>query len=440
MPISKILRLLLRPLIVLAASTPIIMLLLSIETGPIVNSADSLTAEEITRIEQLLIESAPSSPGTPGRQSIDLNVDELNLFLDYGLNLLDLSRAWATQLSLEEGLLQSEVSIEILSDWIPLYLNINSEFVQVENRLQLEKVTVGKLQIPDRLVGIGLARLRNNLTRATPVFEDINQLIANVEKIDISSSQMQVQIYWDPELIGKISDDAQQLFITDDDRIRIIEYYESINAIATTIPTDIRAISLNALLVPLFTEAQERSDNGNDPIDENRSLLQALAIYVSNEDLSQLVGETMAAEVPRAKFIEVRLQRRQDLAQHVSSIAAISALAGAELAKFLSTTKEAYDARYRSGFSFSDLTANTVGVTLANYLTANSASAIEMQRRLSKILTESDYMPEVGNNRDGISETDFNAIYIDRNSTEYNQRLEEIQSLIDARPLFQGLQ
>ena len=132
------------------------MLLLSIETGPIVNSADSLTAEEITRIEQLLIESAPSSPGTPGRQSIDLNVDELNLFLDYGLNLLDLSRACATQLSLEEGLLQSQVSIEILSHWIPLYLNINSEFVQVENRLQLEKVTVGKLQIPDRLVGICL--------------------------------------------------------------------------------------------------------------------------------------------------------------------------------------------------------------------------------------------------------------------------------------------
>ena len=148
----------------------------------------------------------------------------------------------------------------------------------------------------------------------------------------------------------------------------------------------------------------------------------------------------MAGEVPRAKFIEVRIQRRQDLAQHVASIAAISALAGANLAEFLSTTKEAYDARYRSGFSFSDLTANTVGVTLANYLTANSASAIEMQRRLSKILIESDYMPEVGNNRDGISETDFNAIYIDRSSAEYNQRLEEIQSLIDARPLFQGLQ
>ena len=439
MPIPRILRLLLYPLIVLAASAPIVVLLLSIQAGPIVSSAGSLTAEETMRIEQLLIESAPSSPGTAGRQSIVFNVNELNLMLNYGLNLLDLSPVWASQISLEEGVLRSEISIEIFSGWIPLYLNINSEFIEGENRLQLERVTVGKLQIPDQLVSLVLARARNNLTQATSVFEDINQLIANVEEIDISGSQIQVQIHWDPELIGDISDEAQQLFITGDDRIRIIEYYGSINAIATTIPTNIRAISLNALLVPLFTEALEASNNGSNPIDENRSLLQALAIYVNNEDLGQLVGETMAAEVTPAKFIEVRLQRRQDLAQHVASMAAISASAGAKFAEFLSTTKEAYDARYRSGFSFSDLTANTVGVTLANYLTADSDSAIEMQRRLSQILTESDYMPEVSNNRDGISETDFNAIYIDRNSTEYKRRLEEIRSLINARPLFQGL-
>ncbi|MBS24895.1 MAG: hypothetical protein CMQ28_04555, partial [Gammaproteobacteria bacterium] len=74
MPIPRILRLLLRPLIVLAASAPIVVLLISIQTGPIVSLAGSLTAEEITRIEQLLIESAPSSPAIPGPQSIVLNV------------------------------------------------------------------------------------------------------------------------------------------------------------------------------------------------------------------------------------------------------------------------------------------------------------------------------------------------------------------------------
>jgi hypothetical protein len=140
-----------------------------------------------------------------------------------------------------------------------------------------------------------------------------------------------------------------------------------------------------------------------------------------------------------AKYIEVRLQRRQDLAQHLVSIAAITASTGADFAQLLSTTKEAYDARYRSGFSFSDLTANTVGVYLASYSTKDPATAIEMQKRLATLQTESDYMPEVGNNRDGISESDFAAIYSDRNSQEYQQRLADIQALIETRVLFQGL-
>jgi len=143
--------------------------------------------------------------------------------------------------------------------------------------------------------------------------------------------------------------------------------------------------------------------------------------------------------VQSAKFIEVRLQRRQDLAQHVVSIAAITASAGADFAELLSTTKEAYDARYRSGFSFSDLTANSVGVTLASYSTMNRQSALEMQKRMTNLQMESDYMPEVGGSRDGISESAFNAIYSDRNSSEYRQRILEIQAFIDSRPLFQGL-
>ena len=434
------LRLLLRPLIVLVVSAPIIILLLAVQTGPIVSSADPLTGDEITRIEQLLLESAPSTPGVTSQQSLQLDVDELNLLLGYGLNLLELSPSWAAQFSIEAESLSSKMSVQILSGWLPLYLNMTGEFIEENSQLRLDQVVIGNVQIPDRLVAMGLDRLSNNLMQSTPVFSDVNDLLNNIETIEIAGSQMRIQLLWDPVLIGRISDDAQRLFISEEDRTRIINYYQSINEIATSIPTDIRAISLNELFIPLFTEAREYSINGNDPVAENRTLLQALAIYVNNEELEQLVGAELAADIPAAKFIEVRLLRRQDLAQHVVSIAAITASAGAEFAELLSTTKEAYDARYRSGFSFSDLTANTVGVTLAGYLTANNIMAMEMQRRLTQLQTETDYMPEVGNNRDGISETDFNAIYIDRNSVEYNQRLDEIQTIIDARPLFQGLQ
>jgi hypothetical protein len=186
----------------------------------------------------------------------------------------------------------------------------------------------------------------------------------------------------------------------------------------------------------LFTAASENSANGSDPIAENRTLLQTLAIYVNNEDIQQLLGELSDSDLTPARYIEVRLLRRQDLAQHLVSIAAITASAGAELAELLSTTKEAYDARYRSGFSFSDLTANIVGVALASLATRDAETAILMQERMSNLQSETDYMPEGGSNRDGLSESDFNAIFQDRNSIEYQQRLQEIEVQVYSRPLF----
>ena len=62
-----------------------------------------------------------------------------------------------------------------------------------------------------------------------------------------------------------------------------------------------------------------------------------------------------------------------------------------------------------------------------------------MQERLANLSSESDYMPEVGNNRDGLSESAFNELYTDRSSPEYQQRLAEIQALIYSKPLFAGL-
>jgi hypothetical protein len=51
---------------------------------------------------------------------------------------------------------------------------------------------------------------------------------------------------------------------------------------------------------------------------------------------------------------------------------------------------------------------------------------------------ESEYMPAVGNNRDGLTEVDFSEQYTDRNSDEYRQRLEQIQELIYQQSLFQN--
>jgi hypothetical protein len=105
----------------------------------------------------------------------------------------------------------------------------------------------------------------------------------------------------------------------------------------------------------------------------------------------------------------------------------------------ISNTKEIYDARFGSGFSFSDLTANKVGIRLARLMTETQAGALEMQLRLSEVNSELDYMPFIGSNIDGIREEEFSKIYQSRNSEQYRQKVFEINNLINSLTLFKKL-
>jgi superfamily II DNA/RNA helicase len=189
--------------------------------------------------------------------------------------------------------------------------------------------------------------------------------------------------------------------------------------------------------VPLASSAYQKSIDGADPILENRALLSAIAAYV-NDSLDLQFEEPSKNQAVQQK-IEVRLHKRQDLAQHVTSAAAITASFGSPIAEMISSTKEIYDARFGSGFSFSDLTANTVGIKLARLMTETPTRALAMQLRLSEVKSELDYMPSVGSNNDGIREEKFIDIYRGRDGKQYLQKISEINDLIDSLALFAEL-
>lgn len=436
---SILIRFILRPTLVLLLSAPIIIFLLSVQSSPSVVIDRTISNLEISQIETILLDSASQSPSNAGLQEIQLNARELNLLLRYAVNVMSLPQDWAAQLFLADNALSTELSLKLLGGAIPLFLNIDGEFVANGELLTLNSLSIGKLQIPRGLLWYTLNQLVDGLNSSNLAYRNFSELLNNVKGVDISADRMHVSLYWDPVLIGKLGNQTPQLFISKQDQQRIITYYQLISSVAATIPSDIKAVSLNTFLVPLFTAAYENSLNGSDAIAESRTLFQALALYVNQEPIEQLLGPELAQQITPAYFVEIRLQRRQDLAQHLTASAAVTASAGADLAEMLSTTKEAYDARYRSGFSFSDLTANSVGVTMASLATRDVTSALLMQERMSKLQNESDYMPTVGNNRDGLSEADFSAQFTNRNSPEYQARVREIQQLIDSRPVFTGL-
>lgn len=436
---GRLLKPLLKSVLIMLVSTPIIILLLVLQTEPSIPASTPLQPAELARIEQFFVDATPQAPGNPGPHRVVISADELNLLSRYASHTLNIVPDWQSRLNLGQGQLGAQLSIPVLQSRFALYLNLEATLTEAPGGLTLSGLEAGNLPIPGALTNWALTALRRNIAITEGSLHDAYELLGTVNKVAISTDQVDVHMDWSPALLDQLGQHAQQLLISANDRQRIIDYYQQISLLAAAIPADLGAVSLNTFLIPLFESARENSLAGSDPVAENRTLLQTLAIYVSNEDIAQLLGPELAAGLTPAKYVEVRLHRRQDMARHLVSMAAISASAGAGIAEMLSTTKEAYDARYRTGFSFSDLAANTAGTLLASYATRDRETAMIMQQRLSSLNDETDYMPEIGNNRDGLSEEDFNALYVDRNSPEYQSRLQEIQQLIATRPLFQNL-
>lgn len=430
----------LMPPLVLLFSLLVVLLLLSLDSEPSLAPMPALSPSEFSQLEEILLENAPASTSRASQKSITLDTEELNLLLRYSAQLLTAPHPWAVRMELSNEQFHVNANIGLIDFPSRFFINIESTLGLDQGRLRLQQLTLGKLSVPAGLLDPFLDLVVTNLVVANPARTGLAELTDQVSNLQISPAAVSFDIQWQPELITGLSNQIRQLFVSDDDRRRIAYYHTQISNTVAAVPTDIRAVPLHTLLIPLFSAVREESAVSTNPVAENRAAFQALSIYLNGEDIASTTGIKNAEELANPRPVEVRLQQREDLAQHVASIAAISSSAGAELAQLLSTTKEAYDARYRTGFSFSDLTANSVGVALAEFATKSDASALEFQRRVIALSDDAEYMPVVGNNRDGMTEAAFSVQYRDRSSTEFAQRLREIQTMIAERPFFANQQ
>ena len=428
-----------RSTIILLLTSPVVILIITLQTEPTIQESRPLTSREVSALENLILNLAPESLDKPSLVDISLDDSDINLLLRHSLQLTNLSDRWSIKVLAKAHTINYGSSWRIPLKSFSLYLNLKADFQHENGQLKLNDLYVGNLQIPKYLTDQLVKFVDSTVLGSSSAYLTVERFLEQISIKSIASSKINIRLDWEPEFLSELSDYAQRWFISSDDKERIIRHYLLINDVVTTVPTSIRAISIIELLEATFAAAYKSSLAGADPLAENRTLLQTLAIYVNNENIAKLIGSDAASDLPVARFIEVRLLRRQDLAQHVASVAAITASLGPDLAALLSTAKETYDARYRSGFSFSDLTANSVGVTLASLAMRDTSSAIEMQKRLSELRTESDLMPEIGNSRDGLSESTFSAIYADSSSAEYIQKVNEIREAIEGKPIFQGL-
>jgi hypothetical protein len=420
--------------IAIVLSIPVVLVALILQVSPSVKSISALDKIDVQSIEQLIVNNAPSSINSTGERSLSLDKDEIDLLSTFALQNMPNYPDVAATISLHEGSTNLALSwpVKLLS--LDLYLNLHAELTESHTGPHLSSITAGKLPIPLVIVKL-LAKMTQDRLAATYVnYKEFTDLYDSIRHINFHKDELIVVLDWEPRLITRVQAQAEQLFLSAEDRERILSYYGQIVAIVNALPQDTRRISLNALIFPLFQTAQAKTALGADVYTENRAALQALSLYVNDSDISSLVAGRSPNETPRR--INVTIQRRPDLAQHFTTSAAITASVGANIAGILSNSKEDYDARYRTGFSFSDLTANIAGVALGNAVTLNPETAKEVQAHLANAIDETDYMPRVSRNNAGITEQDFTDQYQNRNSEAYLERLNAINLEISQLPIY----
>lgn len=420
--------LLLIPLIVLAALVVAIF-----DTQPSVESLAPFDSAEVREIEQIIADNSPAY-GQQSESKLTLDSDALNLLSNFALQQVQMLKGSAIRFSINADTADARLAMPQSLGPIDFYLNIQAHFAQVDGRAQLQSLYFGQLPIP-LIIQRSVEKLAGyRLQAASPASQELASLRTHIKDYQLQNDLLHLTVQWEPETLEQIRTYSQQMLVPLDDQERIVEYARRISQIASAFE-DSRRISLVTLLPDLFTFAAQRSHN--DAIQENRALLQAMSLFVTDTPLNQALSSSLAIEIPSLPTVSTSLYRREDLSQHFINSAAMTASTNPDVAEVLANSKEVYDARLRSGFSFSDLAANLAGVRLGEIAVHNQDSALWLQSYMQTVTEESQLLPRPRTDADGLSESDFAESFVDRNSPVYQQRLQEIETMIDALPLYQ---
>lgn len=416
-------------------SLPLLLAVMMLSREPLVPVTTPLTSQETDRVQQLLIDNDPRRLLEEQEQRIVLKEGDADVLLRYLLAETGLNREVHGRIDIEEGLAILELSHALPAGWMNTWLNIRLTFRDDRQPLTIADARIGTLELPAPLLDF---LLEDFLTRFAddPNVRMLMSIVDTIEHVDLDPDLVVITGQWDDEGISTVSEQARDFLLSAEEQTRIGDYYHLlINTETALLAANRDRVSINALMAPLFRQAYERAMDGIDPVLENRALLLALALYMSDMDLDRLVGEADETISNHQRRLMVTLHSRLDLAQHLAISAALSASASASLAEIISVYKEMHDARYRSGFSFDDLTANQTGIALGNIATADHSSAHRLQSMLRDVTDETQYMPAIPQT-EVMNESAFAEYYSDQQSVAFVERLEGINDSIVERPVF----
>lgn len=414
-------RVALRLLMVLLLVTPLLLaglVFLVIDQTALVAGQAEFTPAHIERARWLLARNDPRYMRPGVLRTIVISQEDLDLAANY---LANRYARGASQIRLQDGRATVRASFALPALPMRAYLNLDASFRESQTLPRVEEMRIGSLRVPafacNWLLDWGLKRMQAsvNFSAAADV----------VKQVRTRNGFLSVNFEWSDAVPAQL----KAALVGADEQARWRAYQDRLVEL-TDDPLGRRVMAFDRLLVPLLQLAAKRGENGA-MAEENRAALLMLAFYVNGKGPAALVPA--ARDWPRPQRYVVTLAGRPDFSQHFSISAALAATAGSPLSDAVGLYKELDDARVGSGFSFNDIAADRAGTRLGE-LAITGVGAARLQRELARGLQEKDFMPDVRDLPEFLSQAEFKRRFGGVGQPAYQKMVDEIERRIAALP------
>ncbi len=411
-----------------------IFLIFGIQSNPLITQDKKLTFEDVERVKRLMHDNNPRRLKPGDIKNATITERDLNLFLDYAFSQAVGNQKIYAHVNFNQSSLNTQFSYLLPNNPFGAYLNVSTVLAPESNRLTVQKLKIGALQIPGWLVSFVLGSA-NKLLKRYEQYKNAMELVDSIKEIQVADNSVSVVYQWSPDVIEKLRTQGQDFLIPADEKQRLLIYSERLSTISKSLNG--RTVSMSLFLRELFQFAQQRTKAGSKAEAENRALLQNLAAFSVGRNINRFIDTANSKPLPGYGRVKLTLLGRDDLAKHFLVSAAITVSGGSGLANLAGIYKELNDSQSGSGFSFADLAADRAGVRFAEIASGSSEHAKLLQQRMSDNFKETDFMPRIDNLPEGIHEIEFKLKYKDLDSKTYKMVEGEIERRIAACRVYQ---
>jgi hypothetical protein len=355
-------------------------------------------------------------------------VDALCSFLIRGTSRV------SSQVQINSSGMEVAFSLRLPDNAFGRFLNGQIRILPSSQGLKLDRVFIGKLQIPESLA-IFWAKKAGDFVLGNQLGSVAMQ---SIQSVSFTERSVLVSVFSEPmEKLHKSLKGLHKGWVSVGDPDAIRFYYGQLAEIVGA-GTGGNGVSLSTIMSPLFQVAKMRSQR-NDPIAENRAAILALAMYFGSSRFEDLIGPVLTKELKasRRRNYPVVLAKRRDLRLHFIISAGLQLVADSGIGFAVGEFKELLDAGPGgSGFSFVDLAADRAGIHFAEVATGSPESARHFQQVLATGKGESSFFPDLADLPEGLQQGRFEGRYQDVQSSEYQRIVADIDQRIKKLPLF----